>query len=216
MYYQRMQQTLDTTSTDRTIQLQSQLLCKPKRASNLFSWLEWTITDNNSLSFCEKTLGYKIFQVRARLFKDNWQICRTVNSKSGNNDSKRVARFIWLVLDGWTHGQTHYVGLFAVYPYPANPEQAAAPLLSFSPLLIEQDFTASSYYDFIKTNLETVYLCKIDKINFSVADNCAMNKSLSDLLGVPLFGCASHRLIIAVKNYWKLKAVKTLKTKCEN
>ena len=56
---QRMQQTLNTTSTDRTIQMQSQILCVPKQASTLYSWLEWTTVDNNPLSSCEKTLVKK-------------------------------------------------------------------------------------------------------------------------------------------------------------
>jgi len=34
---------------------------------------------------------------------------------------------------------------------------------------------------------------------FLVGDNCAVNKRLANLVGVPLVGCASHRLNFAVR-----------------
>ena len=54
-----MQQILNMTSTDRTIQMQSQILCVHKEFSHLYSWLEWTIINHNLLSFYEKHLGKK-------------------------------------------------------------------------------------------------------------------------------------------------------------
>ncbi|ETL94104.1 hypothetical protein L917_07878 [Phytophthora nicotianae] len=36
---------------------------------------------------------------------------------------------------------------------------------------------------------------------FFVGDNCAVNKRVSDLLGVPLVGCSSHRLNLAVRDF---------------
>lgn len=36
---------------------------------------------------------------------------------------------------------------------------------------------------------------------FLVGDNCAVNKRLADLLGVPLVGCTSHRLNLAVRDF---------------
>jgi hypothetical protein len=35
---------------------------------------------------------------------------------------------------------------------------------------------------------------------FIVGDNCGVNKRLANLMGVPLVGCASHRLNLAVKS----------------
>ncbi|KAE9033055.1 hypothetical protein PR001_g10333 [Phytophthora rubi] len=36
---------------------------------------------------------------------------------------------------------------------------------------------------------------------FLVGDNCAVNKRMANLIGVPLVGCASHRLNLAVRDY---------------
>ncbi|ETN16032.1 hypothetical protein PPTG_06264 [Phytophthora nicotianae INRA-310] len=38
---------------------------------------------------------------------------------------------------------------------------------------------------------------------FVVGDNCAVNKRLAHLMGVPLVGCASHRLNLAVRRFLK-------------
>ncbi|ETP46085.1 hypothetical protein F442_07622 [Phytophthora nicotianae P10297] len=50
---------------------------------------------------------------------------------------------------------------------------------------------------------------------FVVGDNCAVNKRLAHLMGVPLVGCASHRLNLAVRRFLKpyeedLEQVQTL------
>lgn len=36
---------------------------------------------------------------------------------------------------------------------------------------------------------------------FLVGDNCAANKRLANLIGVPLVGCASHHLNLALRDY---------------
>ena len=136
-YLQRMQQTLDTISTDRNIQMHSQFLCVPKQASNLYSWLEWTVMDNNPLSFFEKTLVKKYSKLESVCSKTIGKYIGLLTRKVETLLQKELPGSFGLVLDGWTYGQTHYVGLFAVYPYPANAKQAAAPLLAFSPLLNE-------------------------------------------------------------------------------
>ncbi|KAE8956029.1 hypothetical protein PR001_g31876, partial [Phytophthora rubi] len=41
----------------------------------------------------------------------------------------------------------------------------------------------------------------IDQCKFLVGDNCAVNKRLANLMKVPLVGCASHRLNLAVRDF---------------
>ncbi|ETP16151.1 hypothetical protein F441_09212 [Phytophthora nicotianae CJ01A1] len=41
----------------------------------------------------------------------------------------------------------------------------------------------------------------LDDVPFLVGDNCAVNKRLSNLMAVPLVGCASHRLNLAMREY---------------
>ncbi|ETL36846.1 hypothetical protein F441_11590, partial [Phytophthora nicotianae CJ01A1] len=41
----------------------------------------------------------------------------------------------------------------------------------------------------------------INGCKFLVGDNCAVNKRLANLMNVPLVGCASHRLNLAVREF---------------
>ncbi|EQC28160.1 hypothetical protein SDRG_11436 [Saprolegnia diclina VS20] len=47
----------------------------------------------------------------------------------------------------------------------------------------------------------TVFNKTIDNVGFIVGDNCATNKAVADHLHIPLVGCASHRLNLAVQAY---------------
>ncbi|KAH9134321.1 hypothetical protein LEN26_006825 [Aphanomyces euteiches] len=41
----------------------------------------------------------------------------------------------------------------------------------------------------------------LESVSFMVCDNCGVNRRVSKNLGVPMIGCASHRLSLAVKKY---------------
>ncbi|KAE9162259.1 hypothetical protein PF002_g31398 [Phytophthora fragariae] len=43
------------------------------------------------------------------------------------------------------------------------------------------------------------YGVQLEQCRFFVGDNCSVNRQLATLTGVPLIGCASHRLNLAVK-----------------
>ncbi|KAG3119549.1 hypothetical protein PI124_g15683 [Phytophthora idaei] len=43
-----------------------------------------------------------------------------------------------------------------------------------------------------------VYNKKLDMVAFVIGDNCSSNQSIATKLGVPLVGCASHRVNLAV------------------
>ncbi|GMF09568.1 unnamed protein product [Phytophthora lilii] len=46
-----------------------------------------------------------------------------------------------------------------------------------------------------------VFGITIEGCKFLVGDNCSVSKRLADIMGVPLVGCASHRLNLAVRDY---------------
>ncbi|KAG3107292.1 hypothetical protein PI124_g14164 [Phytophthora idaei] len=41
----------------------------------------------------------------------------------------------------------------------------------------------------------------LSNVKFLVGDNCAVNKRLARIMGVPLVGCASHRVNLAVRSF---------------
>ena len=99
------------------------------------------------------------------------------------------------MFDGWTANGTsdHYVAVFAIF---TELESLQHHLLSLSPM-DKEDFSAQSHKDYIEKVL-LMYRKSISAIEFIVADNCPTNTALSNLLGVPMVGCASHRLNLAV------------------
>ena len=80
-------------------------------------------------------------------------------------------------------------------------------MLAFQPLpdydaSNETDYqlTAAAHKEFVISTL-AFYQREPEALTFLVGDNCSTNKSLATLCGVPLIGCGSHRLNLAVKKF---------------
>jgi hypothetical protein len=104
-----------------------------------------------------------------------------------------------LVFDGWKSYGTYFVCFFAVAPGPPG-EPAFTCLLSFSPLINEESHDADTHIELLKATL-SLYKKEVSDVLFLSGDNCSTNKSISNKLGVPLLGCSSHRLNLAVQKY---------------
>jgi hypothetical protein len=120
-----------------------------------------------------------------------------------------------LVFDGWSDDDVHYVALFACYR--TKEGKTALPLLAFAPLLDETSFSASTHRDYIESSLQ-LYGKSLESLLFLTGDNCSTNKAVADLIGVPLVGCASHRLNLACKKAYEqaedsLKKISSLMSK---
>ena len=66
----------------------------------------------------------------------------------------------------------------------------------------QKDFTARSHKDYIMHVLD-MYDRSVDSVQCLIGDNCSTNKLLANLMQVPLVGCASHRLNLAVKKIYE-------------
>ena len=113
--------------------------------------------------------------------------------------SKELPGSFGIILDGWTHNSTHYVGVFATYPGAmqhgsgSEGEQGQQVLLAMLPLLDEERMDAASHSDFIKATVE-IFGETVESLQFLVGDNENTIKTVADLLAVPFMGCASHRM----------------------
>ncbi|KAG3108295.1 hypothetical protein PI125_g11958 [Phytophthora idaei] len=101
-----------------------------------------------------------------------------------------------LILNGWTHAFEHYIAVYAHYEVHVK-----TPLLCLAPLINEEeeDRSARGHMEFLATMLPRDYGKQLGQCCFLVADNCAVSRRLATLMGVPLVGCASHRLNRAVQ-----------------
>ena len=96
---------------------------------------------------------------------------------------------------------------FAIF---SSDGKMMTPLLSMSPLL---DSDSSNNDDSLEVshdarenqlylrNILSNYGRSLEDVAFLVCDNCGVNRRVSKNLGVPMIGCASRRLDLAVKKY---------------
>jgi hypothetical protein len=85
-----------------------------------------------------------------------------------------------------------------------NGEEVQTHLLSCSPMFTVGDFSAHSHREYIEEVLGGSYDKSLSCIEFLSGDNCSTNKALAGLLGVPLVGCASHRLNLAAHDVFEI------------
>ena len=179
------------------------------RSTNVFKWLEWIVLDEHELIFCEKNLtrcNSKLEPISVKTLKKYlFKVVDAVEKKI--TQEARMASAFALVFDGWSEASRHFIGLFIVFPGKGrgNDDGDVNPimyLLAFAPLLDETNFSADNHATFIKATLEWFSLSR-ERLFCLIGDNCSTNKATANRLGVPLLGCRSHRLNLAVEQYLK-------------
>ena len=132
-----------------------------------------------------------------------------------------------IVYDGWTHDSEHYLAMFATYT--DDNGVVKTPMLSCSvpedmdeETLFDEDlddsekycgFTAADMFDMMMLTLHDEYDFRLPNneeitadnvsefVAFFVCDNCSANRALSNKTEIPMVGCASHRLNLAVESW---------------
>ena len=107
---------------------------------------------------------------------------------------------IGIMLDGWSEGSEHFFAVFACFPEKGKRRTV---LLGFSPPFQEDDLSALSLKDLIEGILK-IFQKSLDDVIFYSGDNCRVNTKLSNETKIPLIGCASHRLNLAIQEHLKL------------
>ena len=110
--------------------------------------------------------------------------------------AKTLPKKFGIAFDGWSEFSIHYLAVFAVGANVPNGKV----LLGFSPFEDEADLTAEQHGLYLSQLLPNFKQSMIDII-YLVGDNCSVNKKLSRNLGIPLVGCNSHKLNLAVQMY---------------
>lgn len=105
--------------------------------------------------------------------------------------------------DCWTSGSTHYLDMFSSF-CDESLDGFATRLIAFSPLKYESHLDAREHVQFLSLVLR-LFDNSLDNISLITADNCNLNKALANPLGVPLAGCASHRLNGAIQDFLEQK-----------
>ncbi|KAG3234286.1 hypothetical protein PI124_g20658 [Phytophthora idaei] len=175
------------------------LLSYVQRSSqNLYGWLVWIIMSKLPFTFCENhsTRRYTALEpvcvetLRAPMEGVAVAVERSIASEMPGR--------VGLILDGWTHSCEHYLAIFACYEVngKVNPS-----LLCMAPLLneLDDDLSAAANREFLADMLLRDFGKQLQQCIYLVVDNCSVNRRLVTLVGVPLVGCASHKLVRAVQ-----------------
>ncbi|KAG6599688.1 uncharacterized protein IUM83_13263 [Phytophthora cinnamomi] len=170
-----------------------------QKASNRYAWLRWVVTGNLPLSFCESKETRQYTKLNPISVETLTTIMEAVTKAVKKMIGDAMPERFGLVLDGWTHGTEHYMAAYGCFKTAAGPQY---PLLSLAPVINEPDdqLNVEGHLTAIKRFLP-FFGKSISRCLFLVGDNCGVNKRLVNLLGVPLIGCASHRLNLAVRDY---------------
>jgi hypothetical protein len=93
----------------------------------------------------------------------------------------------------------HFIAIIACF-YDSSTKSKKEFLLAFAPPLEEDNFTSISIGDLIRSTLQ-LDGASLENVMFFCGDNCSVNLKLSDDTGIPIIGCASHGLSLAVKEF---------------
>ncbi len=186
------------------------------KARNIYGWLDVVIMCDFPLSIVEnqKFLNYSKLTKLSRKTLDKY-LYKTLQYVQNSIKEQLPDRF-GLIFDGWSCDGEHYIAIFATYVTSANTvvRRLLACGVQDLPLDVAEaesfGFTAEDIGDYFSDVLRT-YDKTYDSIQFITADNAAVNGRLCQLLTeylsnlssaprlVPLVGCASHRLNLAVQ-----------------
>lgn len=178
-------------------QIGETVLASPK-ARSVHAWLEMVILTLQPLSFCENDVMCRHVRHEGistkTLLKYMELLCKHVENKI----SKRLPAKFALVFDGWSHGDTHFVGIYATFMDEAK-ECFDKVLLALSPLEDETDLGAVEHKRMLEWVL-SVFGKDLSNVVALIGDNVSTNKALALLVGCGFVGCASHRFNLAVKD----------------
>ena len=85
------------------------------KAKSIHGWLEWTIMDNNSFSFCEGKLTRKYSTLNDVSSKTLMKYVKLTADKVRDKVALALPESFGLIIDGWSSGSDHYSGLFASF-----------------------------------------------------------------------------------------------------
>ncbi|KAE9341381.1 hypothetical protein PF008_g10647 [Phytophthora fragariae] len=160
----------------------------------VYHWIDWCVEGNRELSFCEKP--------KTRKYSNLKPICAKTLKKymlaleevvQARIKAQLSGKHIGFLVDAWTEDGTHFVAIIAV---TSNVKF----LLCFSTLEDESDMGADSIIQLMDDVLDT-YGIDAAQLCFMVCDHASVNGAIARKARVPMIGCASHRLNLALKEF---------------
>jgi hypothetical protein len=188
---------------DKTRSITSYVLRVNDVEQDMFCWIEWIVVNSLPLRIVDDPLtrnGMRYKPVTSKL------LCKYILATSEAmiaSIAEKLPNDLAIVFDGWTVGCLHYIGISASYCLVVGGEETIHhTLLSMRPLLKDEikGMTVRDHLVHISQVMQ-LYGKTEDNIICMIGNNCNVNKSLADLLNVPLIGCGAHKFNLAIRKW---------------
>ncbi|OWZ16333.1 hypothetical protein PHMEG_0009890 [Phytophthora megakarya] len=179
----------------------------------VYDWIEWVVMENRELSFCEQTLVRKNSKLSPISTKTLVLHMERLSDDVRNTITAALkGQKIALAFDAWSANGYHFVAVISRIPTP-TPSLQKQPLssrrqflLTFQPIdpkhvdATKEMFDADAIIDLFDEALDK-YEIDTSQLCYLVGDNASFNGSVGRKIKIPLIGCASHRLNLAVQTH---------------
>jgi len=196
-------------------------LIDPK-SQNLHDWAEWVIMDNHPYTFVTNKYTRKNTNLEDISRNTLGPLCDAINWEVVRPKiSQELPDTFGAVFDGWECGGEHYLAIFATWTKSNGSVaerligmvvQPPPPISTASNVVSDTGFSAEDLGDLLFDCLGE-YGRDFQSIEFLSGDNVSVNKSLATKVEtwlrnvkgirrvIPLLGCNSHRLNLAVNQF---------------
>ena len=168
-----------------------------------YQWIKWLALRNMPIIEIENPLTRSIVKIEPFSSKTirKYIISTAKETEKAIAAELQEAGKVTLLMDGWTcdGAATHYIAIFAGYLHHKSGEYNEV-LLALTPTLQEDDLGADAHIELFESTIGLYGISK-DDVACIIGDNCSTNKAISTRWEVPLVGCASHRLNLAVHSW---------------
>ena len=168
-----------------------------KRTEKIHAWIEMVVEGLEPFSFVKRPSirrNVKVASISTKtLVKYMDKLVKRVELVITDLLPEKFA----IAFDGWSAASSHFVCVFATFPFSGKSGYRKC-LLGFSPFEDETELAADAHIAFIDFVL-SVYGKTWDNVVCFTADNCSVNKSISNKTQKAMVGCHSHRFNIALQ-----------------
>lgn len=183
-----------SSSGQRTLE---QLGLTNRRDREVHDLIDWIVSRNQPFSEVDHEVTRRVLRSERICSKTIRKYILNLVPIVEKNIAKELPAHLALIFDGWTAARTHYVGVLLAYSSSNGYKES---LIALAPLPQEDDLGAEQYASLLEDILP-LYGKDLTNVVALIGDNCSVNKKLSSLVDIPLIGCASHKLNLAIEQW---------------
>ena len=202
-------------------------LIDPK-SQNLHDWAEWIVMENHPFTFVTNRYTRKYSKLVDIGRNSIGPLCDAINAKVVRSKiAEELPDTFGIIFDGWECGGEHYLAMFATWTRTNGSVaerligmvvQPPPPISTAPNIVSDTGFSAEDLGDLLFDCLAE-YSRDFESIEFMSGDNVSVNKLLATKIEtwlrnvkgirrvIPLLGCNSHRLNLAVNEFLTLHSV---------